>query len=891
MMQEKPFILSFSDIRATDLPLVGGKGANLGELTHAGFPVPPGFCVTTVAFQQFMTACPDAADLYAVLDTVTTGDVEAARQVGQHIRQTLLNVPMPQTIARDIRQLWQQLGADDAYAVRSSATAEDLPDASFAGQQDTYLNIIGEAALLDAVRRCWVSLFTDRAILYRVQNNFPHQDVKLSVVVQQMIMAEKSGILFTADPLTGHRHTATIDASFGLGEALVSGIVSPDAYRVDKRDGTIIDRQIADKQVAIFPKKGGGTRQETLSDAQRAQTVLTDAQILALADMGSQVEAHYGSPQDIEWAIADGELYLLQARPITSLYPIEGLKSPDDSLHVFFSVGHQQNMTRAMVPLSLSSFPNFIPVELMPDDGINTFLRFSGGRIFIDVTQALRHPILKRGISALLSQFDVLIPQLFQLAAQRPEFKRPHGLQFSFGMLKGVLGILRRVFNALWRRDLSGFVAQTNALIDEYVSQTDRSLRAYPQGKEQIQAILNEFHKIAPFFLNWVAEAAAGIAATRLLSKLASRWLSPAKVEALTLGIPGNVVNEMNLMLSDLAELARKSPQLVEQFNHLGDDTHQDNVHLWLENVAKIEGGASFLEAWHDFLARYGARGPSEIDISMKRWHEDPLPVLRVIAGNIEKNVSSRALFDAQALAREATFAELLAVAGKGALGRLRLRLFKRLYHVLIGAGGMREHHKFVMVRLLWVFKVILKENVAELVTNGKLAAPDDIWFLTWPDLLSIWDDRERSWHDVVAQRQAEMARNLKLTPPVVITSDGETPVVQYRVEDAPAGALLGNPVSPGIVEGVAHVIHDPTIEILLPGEILVAPFTDPGWTPLFINAAGLVMDIGGALAHGSVVAREYGIPAVVGVREATTNLQTGQRVRVDGNRGVIEIL
>ena len=348
-------------------------------------------------------------------------------------------------------------------------------------------------------------------------------------------------------------------------------------------------------------------------------------------------------------------------------------------------------------------------------------MRFSGGRLFVDVTQALRHPILKRVVPAALSQFDVLVPQLFQLVTQRPEFKRPHGLHLSFGTLKGVLWILRRVFNGLWRRDLSGFAVQTNALIDDYISQTDRSLRQYPQGKAQIQAILNELPKMPPFFLNWVPEAAAGIAAARLMPKLASRWLSPDKVEALTLGIPGNVVNEMNLMLSDLAELARKSPQLADQFNHLGDDAH-----AWLENIARIEGSAPFLEAWDDFLARYGARAPSEIDISMKRWHEDPLPVLRVIAGNIEKNVSSRALFDAQALARAAAFAELSEAAGTGLLGRLRLRLFKRLYHVLVEVGGMREHHKLMMVRLVGVVKEILKENAAELVANGKLAATDD---------------------------------------------------------------------------------------------------------------------------------------------------------------------
>lgn len=932
MTHTNPLILSFSDIRAADLPLVGGKGANLGEMTHAGFPVPPGFCLTTIAFQEFIATASDAEGIYALLDTVRTDDVDSVREIGERVRQILLELPVPKEIADAVRKTWQETGADDAYAVRSSATAEDLPDASFAGQQDTYLNIIGEDALLDAVSRCWVSLFTDRAILYRVQNNFSHRDVQLSVVVQKMILSEKSGTLFTADPLTGHRHTLSIDASFGLGEALVSGLVSPDAYKVDKRTQTIINHQIADKEIAIYPQKDGGTRQETLSPSQRNQTVLTDSQILALAEMGAQIESHYGTPQDIEWAIAPAlslresaateaipnsakgeiahlhlappsktagvapqvqvspaarnDIYLLQARPITSLYPIDGLTSPDDSLHVFFSVGHQQNMTRAMAPLSLSTFPNFIPPELRSDDGTVPILRTSGGRLFVDLTQALRHPVLKRIVSAVLSQFDELAPQLFQLATQRPEFKRPHGLHIPLGLLKGTSGIFRRVFNGLWRRDLSGFIPQTNALIDDFIDKSDRDLREYPKGKAQIQAMLNELCKPASFFLNWVPEAAAGIAATRLLQKLTSRWLSPDKLEALTLGIPGNVVNEMNLMLSDLAELARKSPQLEEQFNHLGDDGH-----LWLANIAKIEGSAPFLETWKVFLARYGSRGPSEMDISMKRWHEDPMPVLWVIAGNIEKNVSSRALFDAQERAREAAFSELLDAAGKGILGKLRLRLFKRLYHVLVEAGGMREHHKFMMVRLVGVVKEILKENAAELVASGKLTDPDDIWFLKWDELLNIWDDKEASWYEVIAQRQVDFERYLNLTPPVIITSDGETPVVQYRVEDAPSGALLGNPVSAGVVEGVAHIIHDPATEMLQPGEILVAPFTDPGWTPLFINAAGLVMDIGGALAHGSVVAREYGIPAVVGVRGATSEIKTGQRVRVDGNRGIIEIL
>jgi phosphohistidine swiveling domain-containing protein len=887
MTDTHSLILSFSDISATDLPLVGGKGANLGEMTHAGFPIPGGFCLTTAAFQQFMDASPDSESIYKQLDTITTKDVETVRRVGEHIRQTLLDVPMPDDIAEAVKQAWQATGTEHAYAVRSSATAEDLPDASFAGQQDTYLNIIGEASLLDAIRRCWVSLFTDRAILYRAQNNFSHRAVQLSVVVQQMIMSETSGTLFTADPLTGQRHTLTIDASFGLGEALVGGLVSPDAYRVDKRNNTIIDRQIEDKKIAIYPEKEGGTRQVTLSDAQRKETVLTDAQILALAELGTKIETHYGVPQDIEWAIADGDLYVLQARPITSLYPIDGLKSPDDSLHIFLSLGHQQSMLNAMAPLGLSTIQVLMPIGHAESVFDNTYIRTSGGRLFADITLPLRHPVLRRAMLGLLSQLDVLAPEAVRQVMQHSEFQRPHGLHINFSVFKGVLKIVRRVWSALWSRDLTGFVDRTNALMDDYIAQVTRSLEALPPGKEQLQAILDALPDFFPFFLNWVPETGAGIAATRILTRLAKRWLTLDELEALTLGIPGNVVNEMNLAIGDLADLARRSPQLVESFEQLGDDGNQ-----WLKQAAQQEGSAPFMAARGDFLFRYGTRGPSEIDIYKPRWYEEPLPVLRVIAEFMNSEEGRhRTHYQSLVKGRQAAIQKLRDTAGAGLFGKIRIRVINRLYHAMTEVGGMREHHKFMVIRLLAVIKEILKSNAIQLAEAKKLGQPDDIWFLTWSELFAIFDDDSTDLNGKIAQRRADLERYEKLTPPMIITSDGEGPVVHYQIEDAPEGALLGNPVSPGVVEGVVHVIRDPQRETLAPGEILVAEFTDPGWTPLFINASGLILEVGGALTHGAVVAREYGIPAIVGVRDATKNLQTGQRVRVDGNRGVIKIL
>jgi len=899
MTPSEPLILPFAEIRADNLPLVGGKGANLGEMAHAGFPIPPGFCLTTTAFRRFLAAGPDPEGLYALLDAIPPDDVDSVRRIGQQVRQTLRTVPVPKEIVEAVRRAWQEIGAEHAYAVRSSATAEDLPDASFAGQQDTFLNVRGEAALLDAIRRCWISLFTDRAILYRCQNGFPHREVLLSVVVQQMVMAEKSGILFTADPLTGHRHTLVLNASFGLGEALVGGLVSPDTYRVDKRSRTLLDRQIADKQIAVFPMPDGGTRQKTLPSELRRQPALNDEQILTLTDLGCRIEAHYGTPQDIEWAIASpipaGEgteeerraFYILQARPITSLYPIDGLVSPDDSLHVYFSMGHQQNMTRAMSPLSLSSIQMLLPLGRDMDRFDNVYVRASGGRLFLDITTLLRHPLLRKVVFTLTAQFDVLAPEMLRAVMQRPEFQRPHNLRPSFTMLRFLVGFFIKTQHALWRQNLTGFTAQTNARIDRFLRETARHLQNQPAGKAQIRAVLETLFTIFPFFMNWIPQFAAGEIAKRIVPRLGRRVADPATLEKLSLGLPGNVVTEMNLAIGDLADLARQAPRLVDWFDQLGDDGH-----AWLEQAAQREGSAPFLEGWNEFIARYGARGPAEIDIMQPRWYEDPLPVLQVIASHLKQEPGSHRMQHQRLVqARQAAAARLLEAAGRGPLGRVRVRLFNRLLHVITEVGGLREHHKFVAVRFLQTVKEILKTNAALLVAGGKLAHPDDLWFLSWGELLTIWDDERTDWTAVAAQRRAALERYQKLMPPLVITSDGETPTAHYHIDDAPPGALLGNPVSAGVVEGVVRVIHNPQRETLNPGEILVAEFTDPGWTPLFINAGGLVMEVGGALNHGSVVAREYSIPAVVGVRDATRKLRTGQRVRVDGNRGIVEIL
>jgi len=878
MEHSTSLIIPFSDIRATDLPLVGGKGANLGEMTYAGFPIPTGFCLTTVAFHKFIESSSIADEIYESLDAITSKDLERVRVVGKEIRQKLLEVTFPKEIAEVFRMRWQQSGANLAYSVRSSATAEDLPDASFAGQQDTYLNVIGEPNLLDAIKRCWVSLFTDRAILYRCQHNFSHRDVLLSVVVQTMVQSETSGILFTADPLTGHRHTLSIDASFGLGEALVSGLVNPDAYKVDKINRKIIAKQVSEKNTAIISEKDGGTRQETLSEGQRNKTVLTEKQILELTEIGCNIESHYGAPQDIEWAFANNEFYVLQSRPITSLYPIDAIASPDDSLQIYFSFGHQQMMTDAMPPLALSTFQCIIPFGRPEGKYESTFTRQNGGRMFGNLTNPLRHPILRKVVFEITSQFDALAPKMLQQAMRHPNFKRPHGISIPF---RKVLGMFYRIMRALWWQKLDGYIPKMNKLKEEYLKGIHKEINETKDDKQKITYVLESFSSMVPVALNWVPQFIASEMSKRLISKLASSKTKASDLDALSLGLHGNVVTEMNLAVGNLADLVRKSPEIVDTFKNL-----EEGSEVWLEHVSSLNNSNDFLKAWNEFLDKYGSRGPSEIDIMVPKWCEEPLPLLQMIAGYLQKESGSH-LKQHQKLieAREAASKRVVAEASW-----LKRGLIKRLIYVLKEVGGLREHHKFLLIQNLRTAKEMLREVNLNLVQSNKLASLDDIWFLTWPELLTIWDDNQKL-NELIPKRKEDFERFPKLTPPTIITSDGETPVVQYEIEDVPEGALVGQPVSGGVVEGVIRVVNDPQTEMLNTGEILVATFTDPGWTPLFINAGGLILEIGGIMTHGSVVAREYGIPAVVGVKGATTKLQTGQRVRIDGNQGIIEIL
>src|SRR5215213_2104540 len=405
------YVLGFQEIDQTQVAVVGGKGAHLGELSRIeGLRVPAGFCVTTDAFQRIMAEVPSIDDLLDRLTRLQPDDREAIRALSAEIRRTLEGIFIPDDLAAAITRPLARLGEQAAYAVRSSATAEDLPTASFAGQQDTFLNVVGPAAILQHVSRCWVSLFTERAVTYRLQNALDHRKVHMAVVVQRMVFPQAAGILFTADPITGNRKVASVEASFGLGEALVSGLVNADVYKV--RDGEVVAKAVATKQLAIHASPAGGTQEQAIEPERQEQPALTDAQVVRLAQLGRRIEAHFGCPQDIEWCLVDDDFYIVQSRPITTLFPIPS--AGDRENRVYVSVGHQQMMTDVMMPLGLS-FWQLTAGRPMYE---------AGGRLFVDVTQILASPTSRADFVAMLGKSDPLIRDALQTILDRGDFVR-----------------------------------------------------------------------------------------------------------------------------------------------------------------------------------------------------------------------------------------------------------------------------------------------------------------------------------------------------------------------------------------------------------------------------------------------------------------------------------
>ncbi|HMK45645.1 MAG TPA: phosphoenolpyruvate synthase, partial [Methanocella sp.] len=858
----------FNEIDKARLPDVGGKGANLGELTKAGFPVPAGFCITTQAYRSFISTSVEMPGLFNLLDRVSPDDLEQIRALGHRIREHLKALPIPEAVRSDIVEAWRRTGEGKAYAVRSSATAEDLPTASFAGQQDTYLNISGEGPLLRGVQSCWASLFTDRAIAYRAKNGFGHRSVQLSVVIQQMIFPEVSGIMFTADPVTGRRKTITIDASFGLGEALVSGLVSADLYQV--RSGTITKKQISTKKIAIYASPDGGTVKHSLPPEKQEAQALPDDRIIELATIGGRIEAHYGGlEQDIEWCLSDGKFYVVQSRPITSLYPTPRVS--DGRLHVFISFGYLQMMTDAIRPLGISFWKTLQGAQAdRTDSGI---MREAGGRLYIDPTSALALKPARKALSQVLSYaLNEPIATALSRLAERGDFQRPPGSRGQQIPLHTIVITVRIILSILCTVVLNLLIKNPEKGRIDIVSRADRLVTGYEQevikaaGPDRTRVIRDGTGKRLIILLpKLVPYVMTPVLSSMLIQKIMGRQDDHQVsnlIGRLNQSLPGSITTELGMAVGDLAEVARGYPAVADYLARAKDET-------FYKDLQRIDGGPQFLSELERFNGKFGARCSGEIDITRQRWSESPTLITPLLLSHIHSSAPGehrKKYKEGEAKAEEA-IGQILDLAKKGPSGIVRAKILSRLIRVYRNYMGLREYPKHVVMRYLGTCKRCLLEDAKALAAKGALQNEQDIYYLSLSELLDLEEGRfSDDIQGLIEDRKKRYEQDGKLSPPPVMTSEGEVITGKRPDTRIPKGALTGTPVSAGSVEGVARVILRLEEANLNQGEILVAPYTDPGWTPLFGPARGLVTEVGGMMTHGSVVAREYGIPAVVGV-------------------------
>ncbi|NUW40782.1 rifamycin-inactivating phosphotransferase [Nonomuraea rhodomycinica] len=859
------YVLDFHEIDQSRLALVGGKGAHLGELSRVeGVHVPAGCCVTTDAFRRVMAGAPSLDDPLDRLSRLAPDDRDAIGALSAEIRGAVERIPVPDDLAAVLTGPLARLDDGAAYAVRSSATAEDSPTASFAGQHDTYLNVVGPAAILEHIRMCWASLFTERAVTYRLRNGFDHRKVHMAVVVQQMVSPDVSGILFTADPVTSNRKVTSVEAGFGLGEALVSGLVNADVYKV--RDGEVVDKTIATKHLAIHASPEGGTRRRTIPPESQRQPALTDAQAVLLARLGRRIEAHFGRPQDIEWCLADGDFRIVQSRPITTLFPIPA--AGDGGNHVYVSVGHQQMMTDPMKPLGLSVWQLTTPRPMAE----------AGGRLFVDVTEGLASPAGRDALLETLGRSDPLIRDALQTVLDRGDFVPAPSEGAGAPPAGGA----------------PAPIETDPAIVDELIAASRASLAAVERdirskhGSELFDFILEDLRELKRLLFDprSLQVIMAAMDATWWLNKRLHAWLSEENAaDALTQSAPGNVTSEMGLALLDVADAIRPHPEVVAFLRKAENDG-------FLDRLPELPGGREARDAIRAYLDTYGMRCVGEIDITRPRWSEHPLALVPVILGNIDnfEPGASRRRFEQGRQEAAKKEQELLGRLGALPDGERKAEEAKSMIDRLRTFVGYREYPKYGKVSRYFVYKRALLDEAERLVRAGVLQDREDVFYLRFQEFHDVVRTGQVD-DELIRRRKEEFSAYQALTPPRVLTSDGETVAGTYRRQDAPAGALVGLPVSAGTVEGRARVVLDMAEADLEADDILVTAYTDPSWSPVFVTVKGLVTEVGGLMTHGAVIAREYGLPAVVGVENATRLIRDGQRIRVNGTNGYVEIL
>jgi pyruvate,water dikinase len=800
------------------------------------------------------------------------------------LRKAIVDEPVSQELIDEARKAHLKL-CPVQVAVRSSGTHEDLAGHSFAGLYDTYLGVTTLEELLAAMKKCWASLWTERAFQYRVKNGFDHATVEMAVIVQEMVPAEISGVVFLADPLTGRADRLVIEASFGLGEAIVSGRVSPDRL-VLARDGLeLLEQTISAKSIKIVAGSQG-LREEAVDSERSRSACLDQATARRLAGLALKAESALGGPQDMEWAIVEGQVYFLQSRPITSRPRQESW----EDRQIWSNLNAGEVLPDVASPLTWSTIQFLLQrvfgltlQKLGLELDVRQLIGLVAGRGYFNLNAFIGIFHLLPGLKSM----DVL--KMFggaqeMLTARGFQFRQDDIPNFSFRWVR-VLGHLPGF--ALWLLAHSTHRGIGFAKVLRRRVEALERINLEAATEAELAGLLRELLDNSSWQAETIAFGVIGAMHFSQLFSLCRRWLvdhDGSLANRLLVGLGNMDSAESGLALWRLAKLALAHPQ-VEQALQAGADFQTTR-----QTLMKVPGGAEFLTRWDAFMARHGHHTRGEVDVMNPRWRETPDLVLDLVRSYLKSAGADPIAAHSRCAAERRQLAAACRQQLRNPIKRL---LFAWVLDQAQRGCRVRENIKSEAVRALSLARSLFKEIGVRLTRRGVFATADDVFFMRMEEIGPLL--RGTSCGTVtadIAARRTEYLKNLALSPPPIVIGRFDPSSFTPEPVDATRRVFKGLAVSAGSARGKARVIlRSDSREQVLPGEVLVAPFTDPGWTPHFLNAVAIVMDLGGLLSHGCIVAREYGIPAVANVGPATRIIQTGQTLYVDGTRGEVQIL
>ncbi len=911
-----PYIAFFHEIDLDQVAEVGGKGAHLGQLTRWGFPVPPGFCVKVSAFQAFLEQGGLAGQIRGMASGLDPSDVEGLEKTTASIRERIESQTIPEPIEASIRRAWNRLGEKTSpsplVAVRSSVGTRDGSRSSFPGQMDTYHHIRGIEQVLHRILQCWASVWTGRAASTRLRLGLGPDDVVIAPLVQVMVPSDVAGVLFTADPLTGDRERLLVNAAFGLGEAVVSGNMTPDQFVLSRQDGKEISRRIGRKdfKIVLDEGKGSGTLRVDLGEQESRESCLTDGQITELASAGIRIEEHLGHPQDIEWAFHEGELFILQTRKIVGLETApapsggEEEELPDewesefdtrvgDPPCVYTSANISEVLPGILSPLTSYGLKALDYGFWKPNDELglhrvpfpedmreHLYLGFFYGRPHLNLT--LFRDIAAKVPGGAATEFDRPLPRDALEEDVADGFAlRPKALFVFSRFLVNSIRMLRRV-----PRELALYRDQVQEEYREF-RQLDLQALSMSELVEMLERDPKDAWKVMSLHIE---NSIFAVSFYELLRKLCARWLddpSGTFAARLVTGLATLESARPNREIFALYRIAAASKDLKELFQGIPPGE-------LLDELRKAQGldARTFLEKLDAFLFRYGYRSVNEAELMLPSWDRDPSFVLSMIKNllNTEDPEDPKQVEERRSAERIRAETE-----ARQRLSYAKWRLFRWVLNQTQTYMAGRENNKAILMMGVHGVKNVIFELSHRLYEQGVLGSPDDLYFLTEEEVIALCRGERFHRDGRIERRRREWNWNHQVTLPEVF--QGRPKPIKPGEDgmegaDASGGTLLeGLGVNPGRVTGRARVILDPRRDAHIEkGEILVAPVTDAGWTPLFLIASAIVVDVGGLLSHGSIVAREYGIPGVLNVLNATKRIRTGQMLTVDGSKGEVLI-